>query len=157
MSRIDDFKGCCDNGCVIKRPKGMGTNAKCRCPDYKLRAFIHALKTEIDRLTMENADQEEKIEELKEDGQSRKKTRRLTNELKRQLIKDGFLTDDETFAQNEAVVEAAKAYKEAHETMMDEHQTDGKVWPKMENIRRRDLASKALFQALSDMEGKENP
>jgi len=49
MNRIDDFKGCCDNGCVIKRPKGMGTNAKCRCPDYKLRAFIHALKTEIDR------------------------------------------------------------------------------------------------------------
>jgi len=50
MNRIEDFKGCCDNGCVIKRPKGMGTNASCRCPDYKLRAFIHALKAEIDRL-----------------------------------------------------------------------------------------------------------
>jgi len=59
MSRIDGFKGCCDNGCVIKRPKGMGTNAKCRCPDYKLRTFIHALKAEIDHLKAQLKEAEE--------------------------------------------------------------------------------------------------
>jgi len=116
MGRIDDFKGCCDNGCVIKRPKGMGTNAKCRCPDYKLRAFIHALKTEIIRL------REERLERAK-----------LIFRLCREI--EG----------REAVVEAAKERIKINDEWCYGRKTQADL----------DKADRILFQALSDMEGKE--
>ena len=35
--------GCGDHSCVIAKPEGMGTNDRCRCPEWKLQAYINWL------------------------------------------------------------------------------------------------------------------
>ena len=43
------MKGCGDYACVIEKPKGMGTNSRCRCPEWKLRKEVLRLRTENER------------------------------------------------------------------------------------------------------------
>lgn len=44
------MEGCGDNSCAVAPPQGIGTNGGCRCGERKLRAAVHTLKAEIDRL-----------------------------------------------------------------------------------------------------------
>ena len=45
----NDYDGpaCTDHGCVIRKPKGMGTNGGCRCADYKGRRYIQWLEARL--------------------------------------------------------------------------------------------------------------
>ena len=55
MSALDGI-GCGDHSCVVRRPRGMGTNGGCRClprelhPDdaVRLRKAFHALRAHIE-------------------------------------------------------------------------------------------------------------
>jgi hypothetical protein len=42
--------GGCDNSCIIRRPKGMGTNGGCRCSESEIRRALQRAKAEILRL-----------------------------------------------------------------------------------------------------------
>jgi len=46
------MQGCGDHGCVIAKPKGMGTNMGCTCPASKLRCMIVSLQ-EANRMLLE--------------------------------------------------------------------------------------------------------
>lgn len=59
--RLSEATGCSNHGCVIYKPKGMGTNGGCNCSASKLRAYVRDLKAKvveqgmtISRLTFEN-------------------------------------------------------------------------------------------------------
>ena len=44
------MEGCNDHGCLVAKPVGMGTNGRCRCPEWKLHAVIKRTRNENERL-----------------------------------------------------------------------------------------------------------
>lgn len=47
------LEGCGEHSCVIAKVKGQGCNARCRCPEQKLRHAVLLLKNQIEILQIE--------------------------------------------------------------------------------------------------------
>lgn len=47
------LEGCGEHSCVISKPKGQGTNARCRCDAQTLRRAVLLLKNRVLELELE--------------------------------------------------------------------------------------------------------
>lgn len=49
IDEMREYSGpsCTSNGCVIRKPGGMGTNGVCRCADYKGTRYIKWLEEQL--------------------------------------------------------------------------------------------------------------
>ena len=52
LSKLQDqlTHGCGNNGCIIKHPSGMGTNANCRCQPYQIARDLRKMSEAVSQL-----------------------------------------------------------------------------------------------------------
>jgi hypothetical protein len=51
----EDFTGCSDHSCIVRRPTGMGTNGGCRCRPSILHVVMRRMKRHIEHLEYETS------------------------------------------------------------------------------------------------------
>ena len=70
MVELVPIEGCSDHGCKISKPKGIGTNATCRCNKdpikvYKVLYNYSILQNQVKQLEEENAKLKIKVDFFK--------------------------------------------------------------------------------------------